>query len=81
MRYCFIGHSITQKGLVKVNENSAKASYDVKLGDQIEIKTFNRLLSVKVLEVPAKKQVSKRAAKDLFEVLSDKTIEDDIFND
>jgi len=72
-----LAKEFTKKGLVKVNGAEAKASYDVKIGDEIEIRTYNRLLNVKVIEVPAKKQVSKQAAKDLYEVLSEEIIEND----
>ena len=72
-----LAKEFTKKGLVKVNKTLGKASYDVKTGDEIEIKTFNRLLKVKVLKVPPKKQVSKQAAKDLYEVLSEEIIEND----
>ena len=72
-----LAKEFTKKGLVTVNATEAKASYDVKVGDEIEIRTFNRLLKLKVLEVPAKKQVSKQAAKDLYEVLSEEIIEND----
>lgn len=65
-------------GLVKVNSFPAKSSKEIKNGDLIEIKRPNRLLKIKVLEVPAKKQVSKHEAANLYEILSEEKIENDL---
>jgi len=65
-------------GLIKINGAVAKSSKEVKTGDEIEIKRRNRLTLLKVLEIPAKKQVSKESAADLFEILGEETLEDDI---
>ena len=67
-------------GLIKVNGAAAKSSKEVKTGDEIEIKRRNRLTLLKVLEIPAKKQVSKESAADLFEILGEETLEDDILS-
>lgn len=67
-------------GLIKINGAIAKSSKEVKTGDEIEIKRRNRLTLLKILEIPAKKQVSKESAADLFEILSEETLEDDILS-
>lgn len=67
-----------QKGLVCVNDKTAKASYAVQVGDEIEIKRHTRITKVKVLKVPAKKQVSKKDASSLYEIISDENIEEEI---
>ena len=67
-------------GLIKVGGAVAKSAKEVKVGDEIEIKRRDRLIVLKVLEVPSKKQVSKQAAADLFEILSEETLEDDILS-
>jgi len=67
-------------GLIRINGAVAKSSKEVKTGDEIEIKRRDRLLRLKVLEVPAKKQVSKQDAADLFEILSEELLEDDILS-
>lgn len=72
-----LAKEFTQKGLVKVNDLPAKASYEVKVGDEIEIKTYNRVLIAEVLVVPPKKQVSKQGAKKLYQILSDDITEND----
>jgi ribosomal 50S subunit-recycling heat shock protein len=66
-----------QKGLVKVNGKTAKSSYSVQSEDEIEIRRHPRITTVKVLKVPAKKQVSKKDAGDLYEIISDEVIEEE----
>ncbi len=73
--------SLAQKfcdaGLVKINDLTAKSSREVKPDDKIEIKRHNRLTKVKVLEVPAKKQISRQDADKLYEVISEETLEEE----
>ncbi len=52
---------------VSVNGKSAKASYDVKLNDIIEISFGERSLKVKVLDV--KEHTAKADASSLYEVI------------
>ena len=52
---------------VTVNGRPAKASYDVKVGDVLEITFGARTLRIRVLEV--KETVGKDAASSLYEVL------------
>lgn len=66
-------------GKVKVNDVKAKSSREVKTGDEIEIKRHNRLLKVRVSQVPDRKQVSKQDAANLYEILSDDTTEESLF--
>ena len=73
--------SLAQKfcdaGLVKINDLTAKSSREVKAGDKIEIKKSNRLTKIRVLEIPAKKQVSRQDADKLYEIVSEEILEDD----
>ena len=66
-------------GKVKVNGVKAKSSREIRTGEEIEIKRHNRLLKVRVIQVPDKKQVSKQDAANLYEILSDETTEDSLF--
>ena len=52
---------------VKVNGRDAKASYDVKVGDIIEITFGERVLCVKVKDIKA--HTLKNAASELYEVI------------
>jgi ribosomal 50S subunit-recycling heat shock protein len=65
-------------GLIKINDLTAKSSRDVKVGDEIEIKKSNRLTKFKVLEVPDKKQVSRTDAANLYEIVSEERIENEV---
>lgn len=65
-------------GLIKINGQPAKSSKEVKSGDELEIKRRNRLSIVKILEVPDRKQVSKQTASNLFEVLREETLPDEL---
>lgn len=66
-------------GLIQINGSTAKSSKEVKPGDEIEIKRRNRLTKIKILEVPAQKQVSRSDAADLYEILSEEASRDEIF--
>ena len=62
-------------GLIEINGTRAKSSKEVKAGDTISINRRNRITVVRVLLVPDNKQVSKQAASELFEVITDQPIE------
>ena len=53
---------------VNVNGRRAKASYDVKIGDEIEITFGERTLKLRVLEV--KEHVAKADASGMYEIIS-----------
>ena len=61
-------------GRVKVNDIKAKSSREVKELDEIVIKRNNRILKVRVLQVPTTKQVSKQNAANLYEVMSEEIL-------
>ena len=65
---------------VKVNGQKAKSSKEIKPNDEIEIKRGNRRTKLKVLEVPAQKQVSRERAINLYEIILEETLPDEIFN-
>ncbi|HXG82439.1 MAG TPA: RNA-binding S4 domain-containing protein [Pyrinomonadaceae bacterium] len=67
-------------GLIKINGLTAKSSREVKRDDEIEIKRHNRLTRVKVLEVPDKKQVSKQDAANLYEIVSEEQVAEEILD-
>jgi ribosomal 50S subunit-recycling heat shock protein len=74
--------SLAQKfcdaNLVKVNGQTAKSSKEIKAGDEIEIKRNNRLLKLRVAEIPAQKQVARSDAANLYEILSEEILADEI---
>lgn len=64
-------------GLIFVNGVKAKSSKEIKANDEIEINRRTRITKVKVLEIPAKKQVSKEQAANLYEIISEEILEDE----
>lgn len=72
-----LAQEFCDKGLIKVNGTKAKSSKEVKVGDTIEIKRRNRRTTVRILTIPQNKQVSKTAAEELYEILSDEVTETD----
>ena len=55
-------------GRISVNGKVVKASYDVKIGDEMEIQFGSRILKIRVTDV--KEQVGKSDAATLYEVIS-----------
>ena len=53
---------------IRINNRIAKAGDEVKITDEIEINLTNKILRVKVLEVPLKNILAKQAVS-LYEVL------------
>lgn len=67
-------------GRVKVNNLVAKSSREIKPGDEIEIKRPQRLLKVRVLQIPKSKQVARAEATNLYEIVSEEILEDSPLN-
>ena len=55
-------------GRISVNGKVVKASYDVKIGDEMEIHFGSRVLKIRVTDI--KEQVGKSDASTLYEVIS-----------
>ena len=64
-------------GLIKVNGLKTKSSKEIKTGDEMEINRRNRLTILKVLQIPAKKQISRDDAANLYEILSENIMDDE----
>ena len=72
-----VAQELCEAGAVKVNGAAARSSRPVRVGDEIALSRRDRRLSVRVLAVPAAKQVSRAEAPTLYEVLSDVKVEDE----
>lgn len=72
-----LAQDLCDAGLVRVNEAPAKSSKEIKAGDVIEIKRRDRLTQIRVLQIPASKQVSKNSAGELYQILEETRIETD----
>ncbi len=64
-------------GKIKVNGTTAKSSKEIKTSDEIEISRRSRITKLKVLQVPAQKQVSKTDATNLYEIVSEEILEEE----
>ena len=72
-----VAQELCEAGAVSVNGSAARASRAVRPGDEITLRRRNHLLSVRVRELPASKQVSRGQAPDLYEIIGDTRLEDD----
>ena len=74
--------SLAQKfcdaGFIKVNNLTAKSSREVKPDDELEIKKHNRLIKIRVSQIPDKKQISRQDSVNLYEVISEEILEDEL---
>ena len=66
-----VARQLSDAGGIKVNGIQAKASKDLKAGDEIEVKRGPRRTTFRIVAIPASKQVSKADASSLVEVISD----------
>jgi len=74
--------SLAQKfcdaGFIKVNNLPGKSSREVKPDDELEIKKHSRLTKVRVLQIPDKKQVSRQDSVNLYEIISEEILDDEL---
>jgi ribosomal 50S subunit-recycling heat shock protein len=72
------GRSVAQKfceaGRVFVNGRVAKSAHDIKPGDEIQMRRHNRITTVRVVQVPATKQVARKDAPSLYELIGEETV-------
>ena len=66
-----VAKQLGDSGGITVNGLPAKASKEIKIGDEIGIRRGERVTEIRIIAIPSGKQVSKSAASTLFEVLSD----------
>lgn len=74
-----VAQKICDAGRVSVNGHPAKSAHPVKTGDEIVIRTRTRIITARVLHVPSARQTSRKEAATLVEIVSEGTIEDDLF--
>ncbi len=72
-----IAQKICEAGRVSVNGSSAKSSHAVKAGDEILISRHDKLITVRVLSVPAARQTSRKDAGTLYEVVSEVMVDEE----
>ena len=68
-----VAKEVADKGRIKVNGVLAKSSTDLKIGDQIEVRFGNKLLTVRVLEM--KDSTKKEDAAKMYEIITNDYID------
>lgn len=67
-----VANEACDAGRVLVNGKAARASYDVKVGDQLEIQLGNRIITVEVLAIDA--YANRETASNLYRLLSEEKV-------
>lgn len=71
-----IARQLCDAGRIHVNGVAAKASKELKQGDELTIVRGEKRMVARVLEIPASKQVSKQSGSSLVEIVSRQTVEE-----
>lgn len=74
-----VAQKICEAGRVSINGSLAKSSHAVKKGDEIVIRSRDKLTSIRVLFLPTTRQTSRNAARTLYELLGEESLESDIW--
>ena len=69
-----VAQELCDAGAVEVNGAAAKSSRAVREGDRITLRRRQRVTTVRVLSIPATKQVARHDAASLYEILSDEEL-------
>ncbi|CAN5814191.1 RNA-binding S4 domain-containing protein [soil metagenome] len=69
-----VAQKLCEAGLVLINERPAKSAHTVNLGDEITIRRRDLITTVRVLSLPAARQISRKDSGDLFERLSEESL-------
>jgi ribosomal 50S subunit-recycling heat shock protein len=69
-----VAQKFCDAGRVSINGSSAKSSHAVKAGDEILIRRPSKLTTVRVLSVPIARQISRKEAATLYEILSEESL-------
>jgi ribosomal 50S subunit-recycling heat shock protein len=75
-----VAQELCDAGAVEVNGAAVKSSRAVREGDEITLRRRHRLMRVRVLRLPATKQVARHEASSLYEILSDTKLEEESLN-
>jgi ribosomal 50S subunit-recycling heat shock protein len=70
-----VAQELCDKGLVLVNGVKGKSSHTVKVGDEVTVRRRDKQTVIKVTSLPDTRQVSKKEAGALYELLSEDTLE------
>ena len=74
-----LAQELCDAGRISVNGAAAKSSKEIRAGDAIEIRRRERTTNIVVNSVPSSKQVSKQSAGELYRVVSEESVDDELF--
>jgi ribosomal 50S subunit-recycling heat shock protein len=72
-----VAQKICEAGRVFINGSPAKSSHAVKQGDEITVRSRDKLIVIRVVSVPHSRQTSRDEARTLYEVLSETALNND----
>ena len=72
-----VAQELCEGGAVSVNGMQAKPARTVHVGDEINLRRRNRLLTVRVIALPATRQTSRSESSTLYEITGDTPLETD----
>jgi len=70
-----IAQQLCDAGFVLLNGRPAKSAHTVKAGDEIQIRRRDREIIARVLKAPTTRNVSRRDADQLVEIVSERVLE------
>ena len=70
-----LAQKLCEAGRVSINGSSAKSSHTVKTADEILVRRYNKLTTVRVLSVPTARQTSRKEAGTLYEVVREEALD------
>ncbi|MDX6532032.1 MAG: hypothetical protein QOH41_4322 [Blastocatellia bacterium] len=70
-----LAQELCDAGFVLLNGRPAKSAHAVKAGDEIKIRRRDREIVARVLRAPATRNVSRRDADQLIEIVSERVLE------
>ena len=70
-----IAQQLCDAGFVLLNGQPAKSAHTVNAGDEIKIRRRDREVIARVLKAPATRNVSRRDAEQLVEIVSERVLE------
>ena len=74
-----LAQNYCEKNLIRVNGVLAKSSKGLNVDDEIEIRRKDKTLVIRIVAIPANKQVSKELAVKLYSVVSETPQPDEVF--
>lgn len=71
-----VAKEVADQGRIKINDTVAKSSSTVMIGDTLEIRFGNRIMTVEVLDI--RDTTKKNEAVELYKIISEERIEKEI---